>query len=243
VKIHLYFTPNEFTEEDLKDRVAVVIDVLRTTTTMTLALRNGCKEIIPVADIESAVRLSSNLSREFTLLCGERYGRIIEGFDLGNSPAEYAEGVVRNKTLIFSTTNGTALLVKSKAAMMTALASFVNLDAVCGWLRGLGGDIAILCAGKQGRFALEDAVCGGMILQRLRQGGSKASYGNDGALAAGALVQKHARDLRRLLAQSQGGRDLVAIGLESDLDLCAQLNSTPVVPTYRQGVVTLGHAS
>src|SRR5512147_1685269 len=114
IKISLYFTHQHVESElVLKDKNVVVIDVLRTSTTMAAGLANGAREIIPTEDAAAAGRIGRG-SKGQSLLCGERNGKIIEGFDLGNSVKEYTAKNVAGKTLIFSSTNGTAALIKSK---------------------------------------------------------------------------------------------------------------------------------
>ena len=100
MKIDVCLSPGEFSEEKLKDQVAVVVDVLRASTTICAALAAGAKEIIPAESIEEAIRLASNLTRDAILLCGEREGKLIQGFDLANSPHEYKPRVVKGKTLL-----------------------------------------------------------------------------------------------------------------------------------------------
>ena len=106
MRVEVFFTPHQVDEMYLRDRIVVVIDVLRASTTIAMALRNGAKEIIPVATVESAMKIVGNLFGDVTLLGGERNGKMIEGFNLGNSPLEYIEERVRGKSIIFSTTNG-----------------------------------------------------------------------------------------------------------------------------------------
>ena len=116
MKIEVCFTPAQVDESDLRDKNVVVIDILRASTTIIIALSNGAKEVVPVETIEGAVKIASGLFSETTLLCGERDGRTIEGFHLGNSPLEYNEEKVRGKTLVFTSTNGSLALIKGKNA-------------------------------------------------------------------------------------------------------------------------------
>src|SRR6266850_4360450 len=167
INIEVHFTPAHLDEMQLKDKNIVVIDVLRASTTIATALNNGAKEIIPVSSIENAVKISGNLFGDVTLRAGERNARMIEGFNLGNSPLEYTEDVVRGKTIIFMTTNGSAAIVKGRHAKKLIVGSFVNLSAVVKCLSDLGGDFVIVCAGKENHFCLEDTVCAGKIVTRL----------------------------------------------------------------------------
>src|ERR1041385_1474995 len=165
--IEVHFTPSDFDEMQLKDRNIVVIDVLRASTTITTALAHGAKEIIPVSSIENAVKISGNLFGDVTLRAGERNAKMIEGFNLGNSPLAYTEPIVRGKSIIFGTTNGSAAIVKGKHARHLVVAGFVNMAAVTAHLAQLGEDVTIICAGKENRFCIEDAVCAGRIVNEL----------------------------------------------------------------------------
>lgn len=116
MKIDVFLTPAGIEEATFNDKIVVVIDVLRASTTMITALENGAKEIIPVAEVEDALMVASSLFSERPLLSGERQGKVIQGFDLGNSPEEFSTSVVGEKTLVFCTTNGTRAIVKAKSA-------------------------------------------------------------------------------------------------------------------------------
>ena len=164
MKIDILFTPSNVDELHLRDKNVVVIDVLRASTTIVTALANGAKEIIPVASVESAVKISANLFGDVILLGGERNGKMIEGFHLGNSPQEYTEDVVKNKSIIFSTTNGSQAMVRSRYAKNLVIGCFVNVSKIVEFVHETGGDFTIICAGRNGAFCLEDTVCAGMIV-------------------------------------------------------------------------------
>ncbi|RKY81227.1 2-phosphosulfolactate phosphatase [candidate division KSB1 bacterium] len=236
MKINLYFTPGEFQEEDLRDSTAVVVDVLRASTTICYALKNRCREIIPAAEVEEAVRLARQWQADDVLLCGEREGQRIEGFDLGNSPLEYKRSVVEDKILVHSSTNGSFVLVKAKASLKTYVAGFVNLQAVVKALLENGESVVILCAGKLGRFSIEDAVCAGMIVKSLQQHDAKIQIA-DSAVAAKILFEKYSSNILGLLQNCEHGRYLISLGLMKDLEVCAQVSTIDVVPTYRDGVI------
>src|SRR4030095_4085511 len=163
LKVDVYFSHNYVESElHLKDKNVVVIDVLRTSTTMVTGLANGAKEIIATDSVAAAGIIGRN-SQGQALLCGEKNGKLIEGFNLGNSIKEYSEEMVKGKSLIFSSTNGTPSLVKSKFAHNCVVLGFVNISRVASYLNSLGENFIILCAGKSGEFSLEDTVCAGML--------------------------------------------------------------------------------
>ncbi|RJP80388.1 MAG: 2-phosphosulfolactate phosphatase [Candidatus Zixiibacteriota bacterium] len=235
--IDVYLTPHEISEERLKDHVAVVVDVLRASTTICAALAAGAKEVIPADSISAAIQLASNLSRDAILLCGEREGKLIDGFDLGNSPLEYHPDAVRNKTLILGTTNGAPAVVRSRLALRTLIGSFVNIGILAEFIAGAGHPVAVLCAGKLGQFALEDALCAGNLLYELQSRNSRDLRTNDGGGAVLALYRHHHKNIPRMVEQCEHGRYLASIGMGEDLPVCADVNRIPVLPIFHEGKI------
>lgn len=238
MKIHVYFALNRVTEDQLRGKRVVVIDVLRTCTTIATAIANGCREIIPAESIETATALATDIDRKSVFLCGEREGKLIDGFDLGNSPREYKEKIVKDKNIVFVSTNGSIALAKSRFAAVTVVCAFVNITTVTDYLVGGEGDIHILCAGNQGRFSMEDAVCSGMLLEGLRSKLEMAIELNDSAVAAEVLLKKYARRIKALLRNCDHGHYLTEIGYGRDLAVCAEIDSFQVVPVMRDGRIT-----
>ena len=185
---------------------AVIVDVLRATTTLTVALAHGARGVLAVATPAEALALRA--SRSGVLACGEREGRIVPGFDLGNSPFEYTAERVEGRLLAFASTNGSQAMLAARGARRRVLAAFINARAVVESLRG-EREVTIVCAGKLGGFSLEDAACAGLLLARVAALGGvpdgpaarlALSLAPDGADAVRALVESaaHARDLRSL---------------------------------------------
>ena len=239
MNIKLFLTPEDFKPSDLKGKAAVVIDVLRASSSIVTAFQNQCHQIIPVAEVETARKLAASQSKDTTLLCGEREGRKIAGFHLGNSPNEYTLQRVKNKTIIFTSTNGSRLLTKTKQAEATIVAGFLNITAVVSYLTRLDLDVAILCAGSYGQFSLEDTVCGGLIGAQLFKQFDKKLVFEDLMLAAMLLSQKFENDTIKMLRLAKHGRYLISIGFQNDLVTCAQLDSIDIVPVFQNGLITL----
>ena len=204
----------------LKDKNVIILDVLRATTTMTIALANGAKEIIPTENIATAVRVAKG-SRN-SLLCGERNGKIVDGFNLGNSPLEYTNEVVKDKSLVFSTTNGTLAIIKSKFAKHCLLCSFINVSAIVDYVNSVNEDFIIICSGKLNDFCLEDAVCAGLLLTKLSVGRNLEmrdaeiaviNICNDLAMRLNIPAQDK---ILKLFHLSEHGRYLASIGFEKD---------------------------
>jgi 2-phosphosulfolactate phosphatase len=215
VHLHVAFTPDEAVEAD----IAVVVDVMRATSTIAQALASGYKRVLCCRDIDEARALRAELG-ETAVLGGERNAQLIEGFDLGASPREYLEP--RAETAIISTTNGTrAILTAASACKTVLLGSMLNLDAVGRAAGERRGDVTIVCAGFQGRFAIDDAYCAGRIGELL--GGERT----DAAVAAGVVARAFPNAWEGINARTYGPP-----GLEDDLRWCSQENTLDVVPRF-----------
>jgi 2-phosphosulfolactate phosphatase len=222
VLVHVAFTPSERTPGN----VAIVVDVLRATSTMVQALAGGYERVLCCAEVDEARALAQ--SEGPAVLAGERRLEMIDGFDLGNSPREMTEA--RAPTLILSTTNGTRLLVSAAERFEHVyVGSLLNLDAVAAAARKHGEDVAVLCAGVLGELALDDAYCAGRIVAAL--GGDHM----DSAAAAERLAASFP-DSQAGLGASRSARNLRKHGLEEDIEWCARENALDVVPRFVQMV-------
>jgi len=233
VRVHVFLTPGEVDPAVVQEATVVVVDVIRATTSMVEALANGARAIYPVASTEEAVRLATSLGREDTLLAGERRGLRVEGFDLGNSPAEFSRAVVEGKRLVMSTSNGTGALAQVQDAPRVVVGAFTNLGAVA---RAVTDDqaLAVVCAGRLGRFALDDALCAGHLIRRL-EGEVEL---NDAARAAHALAGAFPA-APEALAATEAARAVIEIGFQADLDVCGQVDRHAVVPEMRDQALVL----
>jgi 2-phosphosulfolactate phosphatase len=216
----------------------VVVDILRASTTICTALQNGAKDVIPFGDVEGA--RAAKAADPSALLCGERGGKKLEGFDLGNSPAEYTSDVVGGKSLLFSSTNGSVALAAAPSDAEVLVGGFVNATVVAQRIAELKRATVITCSGKMGQFALEDAAGAGVIIAKLWECVPDLELVNDGALAAQTLYDRYKSDPAMALWQSRHGTYLIEIGFGSDLSLCAAVDSVPVVPVMEDGRITLG---
>mgnify|MGYP001572777120 CR=1 FL=1 len=241
IRADVYFTALRLDELQLKDRNVVVLDILRSGTSIAVALHGGAKQIIPVNNIESAMKISGGLSSEVTLKAGERNARMIEGFHLGNSPREFTPETVKGKSIIFLTTNGTSAVLKGRHARNLVMGGFVNLSRIVDFLAELKSDFVLLCAGKENAFSMEDAVCAGRILNQFSRNFPGKLELNDSAVAAMTLDKNHGKAILKMLKSSEHGRYLASIGLGEDLDICAAIDSVPVLPRL-EGTVLKLHA-
>jgi len=243
IDVHFNGSSTAAGQHDLHDRVVLVIDVLRASTSIAAALNNGARAVIPFEGVDDAIMRARSLERSEVLLAGERKMAPIPGFQLGNSPREFTADVVGGKTIVMTTTNGTAALAGSGSAAEVIVGCFANYAPVLAWLRAAaraGKSITIVCAGTNGRFALEDAICAGRFVRGITRRGIQPELG-DAASVAAIIDRRMGGDLVAVLRDSEHGRALIEAGLGDDVTYCASMNTNPVVPVYRdRQVVRLG---
>ena len=237
--------------ENLSGYVAVVIDVLRATTTITHALTAGATRVFPCLEPQDAFNLRETLRTQSpdqpVLLGGERNGVPIEGFDLGNSPEDYTPERVAGKTLIFSTTNGTRAMFSLRDADVIFLACFNNADAVVKYLLEFS-KIIILCAGTDCHYTEEDTLLAGMLTERLTRLSGEGYSLNTYAVAAKErwdtsfpIAKRigdepiHPENLAQILRQSRGGKNLLQLGLGKDILAASRINFFDLVPKMEYG--------
>lgn len=234
MNVDIAFTPEEVNTSEIIDKSALVVDILRATSTITTAISNGASFIIPVNSPDEAFTLSSKSDIEY-ILGGEVDGKHIKGFHLGNSLSEYTPSVVKNKPIIFRTTNGTRTINKCLSSWHLVIGCFLNLTSVCQYLLKLEKDILIVCSGKEGKFGMEDAVFAGACVSKLSQFADINK--TDAAVAVEMLYQVYRTDILEMLRNAEHGRYLISIGLEDDLSLCAQIDIANIVPIYKDGKI------
>ncbi|MCD6118080.1 2-phosphosulfolactate phosphatase [bacterium] len=240
MKIDVALVPAELESIRLRNSAVVVVDVLRASTTMVTALNNGAGEIIPFAEPEQAVSESSKMQRSSYLLCGERRGEKLPGFDLGNSPFEYKREIVSDKMLFFTTTNGTQLFRFAESAANVAVCSFLNMDAVAEQLLLWGNDAVVACAGNNSRFSLEDCLCAGMLINKVAGLSDRMELADSDSLsAAGYIYNNYRDDILSALKTGFHGRYLKSIGFEKDIAFASNLNTVNTVPVMMSGKLVL----
>ena len=219
MRIDVAFTPAEAGPA----HVAVVVDVMRATSTIAQALASGYRRVLCCAEIEDARALREQLGDE-AVVGGERDAVLIEGFDLGASPRDYLEP--RAETAILTTTNGTrTILAAAENAEHVLLGSLLNLDAVAAAAGEPGEDVTVVCAGYRGAFAIDDAYCAGRIVSLLE--GERT----DAAVASAAVARAYPTAWEGVNARTYGPP-----GLEDDLRWCTQENTLTLVPRFARMV-------
>lgn len=227
MKIFVYHTPELVPSTTLPD-CAVVVDVLRATSTIATALQHGAAGIRAFADLD-ALQAAAELEMGTCLKAGERGGKGVAGFDLGNSPFEYTPERVGGKRILMSTTNGTRGLTAVKAAPVVITAAFINLNAVRAFLTQQNfGTVWIVGSGWEGNYSLEDTGCAGGVALGL------AEAGNDEAVAACALYAQWQTNILGLLKQASHGQRLLKLGCLADLAYCAEVGRLDIIPRQNQ---------
>lgn len=241
--LHTHYLPQFVSEADLAGDVVAVIDLIRASTTICYALHAGAIDVTAYLKVGDVVRDANELQdRDSVVLGGERGGVVIEGFDLGNSPAEYTPDEVFGRRVLFTTTNGTMALQHTRLARRVLVAAMVNLSAV---VESLVGEEAIhlLCAGASGHVAREDRLAAGAIVYELAKREAEPRELNDQAQSvrgeweellttARALGRSVEEQLALELRNTPGGKNLIDVELDDDLPRCAAIDTLGVVPVF-----------
>lgn len=237
MNIDVVISAQHIKPEKFKDRIVVVIDVLRATSVMVTALNNGCDKIIPVKEIEEAIDIASK-DRNKYLLGGERGGIKIDKFDFSNSPLDYIEDIVKGKSLIMTTTNGTRAIKNSEEAEKIFIGALINGRVVAEKLAKLNKDVTFVNAGTDGEFSMDDFITSGYIINCLRDimknhctltdiaKTSEYVYINNPSIISfvkDALHYKRMKDLK----------------YNEDLRYCLSKDLINIVPEYKDGEIKI----
>jgi 2-phosphosulfolactate phosphatase len=240
-QLRVFELPAHVEPADLAGSTAIVIDMLRASSTICYALAAGAKCVVPLLEVDETLALADQLGREFVVLGGERLGNIIEGFDLGNSPSEYTAERVKGKMMLFTTTNGTKALAHASEAAHVLVGCVVNRAIIAQAVR-FEQRVDILCAGTDGAITGEDILAAGAIIDRLLADSPADTWQlNSAAISAHTqwqsiveLAEMAGRsvddELAVALRDTAGGKNVIERGQQSDLVSCAQVDLLPVVP-------------
>lgn len=215
--LHLYNT---------KGAIVVIIDIFRATSTITAALHNGARCVIPVASVQDCIAIGERIPDSLT--AGERDGKVAEGLQHGNSPLEYPAEFIKDKALVLTTTNGTRLLHMVKDADRIVIGSFLNLTALSDWLLAQNKNVLLGCASWKDKFNLEDTLFAGAVVHRLQHA---YEINCDAARSARHLYNSSGgKNFIEFLKDSSHYRRLSAFGLQHDMEYCVTPDLHPVVP-------------
>jgi len=212
--LHLY---------DFKPSIVVVIDIFRATSSICYGIENGAEAIIPVATIEAC---ESYRHSEF-LLAAERNGEVVTGFDFGNSPFSYIKDKVEGKTVVLTTTNGTHAINLSRGASKIVIGSFLNLGALCSWLKTQPNDVLLLCSGWKDKVNLEDTLFAGAVVHHLK---NEEYHLDDSSIAAEDLYIMAKADLSAYLKKTSHSERLKKLGIEEDIAFCLKVDIATTIP-------------
>jgi 2-phosphosulfolactate phosphatase len=229
VQIDVFSFVGEVRSEELIGKTVIVIDVLRATSTIVTALAHGCAAIHPMETIGQA-KLGQ---QDGVILGGERFCKKIQGFDLGNSPLEYEPHIVRDRRIMITTTNGTRAIHKSLRGETIITGSFLNGKSCAHKAIQLGKDVVIVCSGTKDRFALEDSLCAGYIVDCILNEMKDNVMIDDLGQAMRLAYSTASVQLTNTLLQCESGRRLSRIGYKDDVLHCAQLDLYENVPILK----------
>ena len=215
---------------DLQDRTVVVVDILRATSCMVTAFAHGVESITPFADL-NACRV---MKTKGYITSGERDGKMVDGFDKGNSPFEYTGDDIEGKKIAFTTTNGTQAIEKAKGAKKIIIGSFLNLSSIVKYLLFGENNVLIVCAGWKGKVNLEDTLFAGAVMEKLK---NHIEPDCDAPLAAQHLYNLAKDDMVKFLSNSSHVKRLNRLNIQKDIDYCLTLDEYQIVPTLVQGVL------
>lgn len=231
------FSPALLQLYDVSNTIVVVIDVLRATSTIATVLYNGAKEIIPVDSVERCMQLGKELE---CITAGERDGQVAPGLQYGNSSFEYPRDFVAGKTLVLTTTNGTKLLhmALAKGAKEIITGSFLNLSAVCDYLKKMNKNVILGCAGWKDRVNMEDTLLAGALVSQVKE---HFNINCDSSRMADNLYQMARADLYEFLKQNDASHyhRLTNFGLEKDIRHCLTPDLANILPEYHNGKLVL----
>jgi len=221
--LEVCLTPALLHLHDIKDSIVVVIDIFRATSSICYGIDNGAEAIIPVATIEAC----KSYSHSDFLLAAERNGEVVEGFDFGNSPFSYTSEKVAGKTIVLTTTNGTHAINMSRGANKIVIGSFLNLEALCDWIKTQPNNVLLLCSGWKDKVNLEDTLFAGGVVHHLK---NEAYNLDDAGIASEDLYIMAKDDLRTYLKKTSHSERLKKLGIEEDIKFCLNLNVTKSIP-------------
>lgn len=230
--VNTFFTPNFGLFHQHKNHtISIAIDVLRASTTICYALQNGAKEIVPLVDPTEAVFFANETGG---LLAGEHKNQKIDGFQFGNSPAEFTRESVLNQTIAFCSTNGTKLFKNCNGFFRSFVAGFVNSSAVVSKIievikQETVNHLLIACAGDEGDFSLEDSLCAGKIIWEFSKVIPNLIL-NDASLLIKSFFDKFQENIKEILFKGKHCKELIKMGFENDVYLAFTFDCLTIVP-------------
>jgi len=227
LNVQVCFSPALFPFQIDKNANVVVVDILRATSSICEAFKNGVEKIIPVESVEETLEYKKN----GFIVAAERDGIVLDTADFGNSPDDFSESNVNGKSIAYSTTNGTKTIHLASSCKSVVIGSFLNITAVCNWLINEAEDVIILCAGWKNRVNIEDSVFAGAITDRLISS-SVFSTDCDSAKIALSIWESHQSSLLQYVNTSAQKKRLEKNKLDGCIEYCLCIDETSIVPFF-----------
>lgn len=221
---------------DLRDKVVVVIDILRATSNINAALHYGAQKVHTVSEISEM----ESFDKTEHLFAAERNGQKLAGFEFGNSPQQWQSGAATDKKIVLSTTNGTRCVTASLGAKEILAGAFCNLSALVNYLNKAGSDVVLFCAGWKKRSSLEDLYFAGAVVEAL---GDQFELAYDSAILAKETYQKHKSDLEGAIKKSHYYTRISTESLGTDLEYCLCVDTHNFVAVYEDGGFVMQEAT
>lgn len=239
MRIDIIISAGDIKQEKVQDKTVIVIDMLRATSVIVTALANGCKEVIPVLTIPDALELAKE-KRESCILGGERKAIKIEGFHCSNSPLEYTKELVKDKSIILTTTNGTRAITGCIGARDILIGAMINASAVARQALLKGNDLIILNAGTYDEFSMDDFICSGYIIDCILDQAKSANNLevelSDIAKTAHYIYESN-EAIKDYIQKASHYKRLLNLGLLKDLEYCCEKSIIDIVPVFKDGII------
>ncbi|NLC65682.1 MAG: 2-phosphosulfolactate phosphatase [Clostridium sp.] len=232
MKIDVVITGNNVTTDIVKDKVVIVIDILRATSVIITAISNGAKSVIPVTNVEEALKIRNKM--ENVVLGGERKAKKIDGFDLSNSPLEYSKENIQDKNVILTTTNGTKAITRSSSADKVYIGSLLNAKAVARKVNEENKDIVVVLAGTNDKFSIDDFLAAGAIINDILE---IKEYNLTDIAKTSLLLFNTNSDLEELISNAYHYNLLLDLGLHGDIKYCLEKDILNIVPEFKNGII------
>ncbi|HET9000371.1 MAG TPA: 2-phosphosulfolactate phosphatase [bacterium] len=234
MEVHVAFLPEE--AGPLRGRIVVVIDVIRATTSVLAMLEGGCAEVLIAPTLEAA--RTYRRAHSEVLLAGEQHGRTPVGFDFGNSPPAFSDARLAGRRVVFATTNGTRAVHAARDGAAIFMGCLRNRTAAArvalAAAAGADHELSVMCAGREGRFSLDDAYTAGAIVAAAVD--LQPDLTLTDAASAARMLYRSVEDPAVLFRQTRAGQNVIEIGLAGDLDYCAEVDRSSLVPKVGERV-------
>jgi 2-phosphosulfolactate phosphatase len=216
--LYPYYSENE------KETIVVVVDIFRATTTICAAFAAQAAAVRPVKSLQQA----QDAKAQGEIVGAERNADKCDFADFGNSPLDYTPEKLREKTLIFTSTNGTRAIEAAQNAENVLIGAFVNLYAVADFCLKSDKNVLVLCAGWKNRFCIEDTIFGGALAEILMKNNFTAN--SDSVVVAQNLWQQAKGNIFDFIKNTEHFARLQKRFLNRDIEFCLQMNTINLLP-------------